>query len=157
VILAAAIVSLLGLVGFVVLFVERDLRSPRNGLVLAFASLAVLTTLSANFGRTTGRYAVLSGICLLWMLLAQTRPRGGRGARARSLAAGGLLAFALVVGAAGYRADEAFSCSAGCLRWTDEVARWRQDPSYQPQVWPRHYWSSSKEWRVDLSGATGRR
>jgi hypothetical protein len=27
---------------------------------------------SAKFGRTTGRYAVLSGISLLWLLLAHT-------------------------------------------------------------------------------------
>ena len=146
-----AIASLLGLVGFVAAFVDRDPRSPRNGLVLAFASVAALTTLSANFGRTTGRYAVLSGICLLWLLLAHTVPRAGAHARVRAVAAGALLAWALAVGVSGYRDDPAFTCPGGCPRWTEEVARWRQDPTLAPQVWPRRLPPSTPQWRVDLS------
>lgn len=150
-ILGAAIASLLGLVGFVAAFVDRDLHSPRNGLVLTFASLAVLTTLSANFGHTTGRYAALSGICLLWLLLAHTRTLGGAHAHARAIAAGALLACALAVGAAGFRDDPVFTCPGGCPRWTEEVARWRQDPGAMPRIWPRRFPPTKPPWFVDLS------
>lgn len=149
-ILGTAIASFLAAVAFVVAFVDRDLRSPRSGLVLAFVSLAVMTTLSANFGKTTGRYAVLSGICLLWLLLAHTHRRGGALVHARAVAASALLLWALGVGAAGYRDDPAFTCPGGCPRWTEEVARWRADPTFRPQVWPRRFPPSAPQWRVDL-------
>ena len=109
---AIALLGLAGAVGVVVALVDRELRSPRNVLVVALASLAVLTTLSAKFGRTTGRYAVLSGIALLFLVLAHVRFEPGA-PRWRAVVAALLLAGALGVGAAGYRHDEDFRCPAG--------------------------------------------
>jgi hypothetical protein len=135
--------------GFIAALMDRELRSPRNGLLIALASLTILTTLSAKFGRTTGRYAVLSGIALLWLLLANTQPRGGAVAW-RPACAGVLLLVALAVGAVGYRRDEAFRCVHGCPRWREEVARWRRDPTYPPQIWPAVFPRTGPQWRVNL-------
>jgi hypothetical protein len=148
-ILGVAVLGVLGALAVLALLVDRDLRSPRNGLVIALASLALLTTVSAKFGSTVGRYAVLSGIALLWLLLAHTRSGAGV-ARWRAVAASVVFCWALVVGAAGYREDEAFVCLGGCPRWRDEVAHWRRDPGYAPQVWPVHLPRSGPQWRVDL-------
>src|SRR4030095_954603 len=95
--------------------VDRGLRSPRNGLVIALASLALLTTLSAKFGSTVGRYAVLSGISLLWLLLAHTRSGVGI-ARWRAVAAGVAFGWALLVGAGSYREGDGFAWPRGWPR-----------------------------------------
>jgi hypothetical protein len=149
---ASAGIALLGMLGVVAVLsalVDRDLRSPRNALVIAVGSLAILTTVSAKFGRTTGRYAVLSGISLLWLLLAHTYLR--RGAPPwRALCASVLLFASLGVGGVGYRRDAAFACPGGCPRWRDEVAHWRRDPTYPPQIWPVLFPRTGRQWRVDV-------
>ena len=147
---AIAVLGVLGVLAAVAALVDRDPRSPRNGLVIALGSLALLTTLSAKFGTTVGRYAVLSGISLLWLLLAYTQAAPGV-ARWRPLAAGALFGWALAVGAVGYRDDDAFVCPGGCPRWRDEVARWRRDPGYAPQIWPVFVPRSGPQWRVELA------
>jgi hypothetical protein len=144
-----AVLGVVGALAVLSVLVDRDLRSPRNGLVIALASLALLTTLSAKFGSTVGRYAVLSGISLLWLLLAHTRSGVGI-ARWRAVAAGVAFGWALLVGAASYREDDAFACPGGCPRWPEEVARWRRDPRYAPQIWPVHLPLSGPQWRVEL-------
>jgi hypothetical protein len=131
---------------------DRELRSPRNGLVIAVASLLVLTTAFSHGGRTVGRYAVLSGIALLWLLLARVRPPAP-GRRFVPLAAAAVLGAALVVGAGVYRRDDAFACPLGCPRWSDEVAQWRPDPGYPPQVWPVVFPRGRPQWRVALAPA----
>ncbi len=147
--LALAGIGLLGALAILIALVDRDPRSPRNGLVIALASLAVLTTLSAKFGRTTGRYALLSGIALLLLVLAHARFEAGA-PRWRAVLATGLLGWALLVGGAGYRDDEAFRCPGGCPRWRDELARWCLDPAYAPQIWPVRLPIDGPQWRVKL-------
>jgi hypothetical protein len=148
--LGVALLGVAGALAILVALVDRDLRSARNGLVIALASLAASTTVFAHFGRAMGRYAVLSGIALLWLLLSQTRRRAGAGP-VRTAAAAALLGWALAVGALGYRHDEAFACPAGCPSWRAEVARWRQDPSYAPRIWPGVVAAGRPPWRVKLS------
>ena len=147
--IAIAVLGVAGAAGIVAALVDRELRSPRNVLAVALASLAVLTTLSAKFGRTTGRYAVLSGIALLFLVLAQVRlPPGAP--RWRAVVAALLLGWALAVGAAGYRHDEDFDCPGGCPRWRDELAHWCRDPGYAPQIWPVRLPVDGPQWRVPL-------
>lgn len=148
--LGVALLGVVGALAILVALVDRDLRSARNGLVIALASLAASTTVFAHFGRAMGRYAVLSGIALLWLLLSQTRRRAG-GGPLRAVAAAALLTWALAVGALGYRHDEAFACPAGCPSWRAEVARWRQDPSHAPRIWPGAVPAGRPPWRVKLS------
>ncbi len=148
-IVALAVLGLLGAVLVVALLVDRELRSPRNLLVIALPSLALFTTVSAKHGRVSGRYAVLSGITLLLLLLAHARFSPG-GSRWRSVLASGLLAWSLAVGAFGFRDDDAFRCPGGCPRWDDEVAHWCGDPSYAPQVWPVRLPLEGPQWRVNL-------
>jgi hypothetical protein len=135
------------------LLVDRDPRSPRNGLVIALACLAVLTTASAHWGRSLGRYAVVSGFALLWLVLARAYARA-RGPRIVPLAAAVVFGWALLVGAAAYRHDEAFDCPVGCPRWREEVARWRTGPAYQPQIWPVVLPRGRPQWRVELAPQT---
>jgi len=149
VIVAIALAGVLGAGLVVALLVDRDPRSPRNLLVIALASLALLTTVSARFGRTTGRYAVVSGIALLLLLLAHARFAAGAPLWRPALAAG-LLSWALAVGALGYRHDEAFRCPEPCPRWPDELARWRAEPGYAPQIWPVRLPRQGPQWRVEL-------
>jgi hypothetical protein len=137
------------------LLVDRDPRAPRNGLVIALAFLAVLTTASAHYGRSLGRYAVLSGFTLLWLVLARAFARGA-GRRIVPLAAAAVFGWALLVGAAGYRSDEAWDCPGGCPRWRDEVARWRADPAYEPQIWPVLLPRGRPQWRVHLAPPAAR-
>jgi len=148
-IVAIALLGLLGAGLVVALAVDRDVRSPRNLLVISLASLALLTTVSAKFGRTTGRYAVVSGIALLLLLLAHARFAAGAPLWRPALAAG-LLAWALAVGALDYRRDEAFRCPGECPRWRAEVARWRAEPGYAPQIWPVRLPREGPQWRVVL-------
>ena len=149
-VLVVAALGAIGTLAAIGALVDRDVRSPRNGLALALASLVVLTTLSAKFGSTVGRYAVLSGITLLWLLLAYTRGDAGA-ARWRALASGALFGWALAVGASSYWRDEAFTCVGPCPRWPQEVARWRRDPSYEPQIWPVIVPVNRAQWRVELA------
>jgi len=147
--LGVALLGVAGSAAVVMALVDRELRSPRNLLVIALASLALLTTLSAKYGRTTGRYALLSGIALLFLVLAHTRVEPG-GRRWRAVVSSALLAFSLVVGVAGWRSDDAFDCPGGCPRWRDEVARWCSDPSYAPRIWPVRLPLDAPQWRVTL-------
>ena len=149
VVVAVAVLGLLGAVLVVLLLVDRELRSPRNLLVLALPSLALFTTVSAKHGRVSGRYAVLSGITLLLLLLAHARFSPGE-RRWRSVLAACLLAWSLAVGASGFRDDDAFRCPGGCPRWREEVAHWCRDPSYAPQVWPVRLPLEGPQWRVKL-------
>lgn len=135
--------------GALLLLVDRDPRAPRNGLVIALTCLAVFTTASAHWGRSFGRYAVVSGFALLWLVLARAYARS-RG-RIVPNAAAALFAWALLVGAAGYRSDEAFDCPGGCPRWPEEVARWRADYAYAPRIWPVLLPHGRPQWRVELA------
>jgi len=145
------VLAIVAAVGLVWLLLERRLRSPRNLLALAYATLAGLTTLSAKLGVASGRYAVLSGFALLYLLLAGTGgDASGRWGRLRQLVAGLLLALSLAVGFYGYRNDEAFRCYGPCPVWPEELAYWRQDPSYMPRVWPTRLPPSSPQWRVPM-------
>jgi hypothetical protein len=148
-IVALALGGALGAALIVALLVERDLRSPRNLLVIALPSLVLLTTLSAKHGRASGRYAVVSGVTLLFLLLAHARFGPGV-PRWRPALAAGLLGWSLAVGATGFRSDDAFHCPGGCPRWRDEVARWCREPSYAPQVWPVRLPPTGPQWRVRL-------
>jgi hypothetical protein len=150
----AALGAVLGAAALVLL-VDRDPRGPRNGLVIALAFLAVLTTASAHYGRSLGRYAVVSGFALLWLVLARAYAPGAR-RRIVPLAAAALFGWALLVGAVGYRSDEAWDCPGGCPRWRDEVARWRVDPAYRPQIYPVRVPRSGPQWRIELAPAAGR-
>lgn len=148
-VLIVAGLGVLGVLAALAALVDRDPRSPRNGLLIALASLVSLTTLSAKYGSTVGRYSVLSGIALLWLLLAYSRAVPGA-PRWRALASGALFGWALLVGAAGYRRDDAFTCPGGCPRWPDEVGRWRREPGYAPQIWPVLLPRTGPQWRVEL-------
>jgi hypothetical protein len=136
--------------GMLLLLVDRDPRGPRNGLVIALACLALLTTASAHHGRAFGRYSVVSGFGLLWLVLARAYARDTR-PRFAALAAAARFGWALAVGAAGYRRDEAWDCPGGCPRWREEVARWRVDPAYHPQIWPVLLPRGRPQWRVPLA------
>jgi hypothetical protein len=142
--------------GVLLLLVDRDPRAPRNGLLIALACLALLTTASAHHGRAFGRYSVVSGVALLWLVLARAYARDA-GPRFVSLAAAALLGFALLVGAWGYRRDDAWDCPGGCPRWRDEVARWRTDPAYAPQLWPVLLPRERPQWRAELAPPPGGR
>lgn len=143
----AAFGALLGAASLVLL-VDRDPRGPRNGLVIALAFLAVLTTASAHYGRSLGRYAALSGFVLLWLVLARAYAPGRR---VVSVGAAALFGLGLLVGASSYQRDEAWDCEGGCPSWREEVARWRTDPAYQPQVYPVRVPRSGPQWRIELA------
>jgi hypothetical protein len=149
VLVALALAGALLAIGVVAFLADRDLRSPRNLLVIAVPSLVSVTAVAAKHGRLSGRYAVVPGIALLFLLLAHARFEPGA-PRWRPLAAAALLGWALLVGAAGYRDDDAFRCPGGCPRWRDELARWCAEPSYAPQVWPVRVPESGPQWRVRL-------
>jgi hypothetical protein len=130
----------LGRAGFFLLFAVaaawtvRDWRQKRLApsdarpmLLIAFALLAVATSLLALRGKTGGRYAVLSGWIVLLYLLA-----GARVARRRWIArsCAVFLAFALLAGARAYREPATLRCDGSHSRndWRQEIARWRREP-----------------------------
>ena len=147
--LSAILLAVLA-VGSAALVFERRRGAPSHLLVVAFASLAVATTLSAQDSLAGGRYAVLPGFTLLLILMDQTSDRQEGWRRA---CAGGLVALSLAIGVLGYQKDPAFSCPVVCPDWHEEVARWRRDADTPMRIWPYRY---RAVWTVRLDPERGR-
>jgi len=147
--LSAILLAVLA-VGSAALVFERRRGAPSHLLVVAFASLAVATTLSAQDSLAGGRYAVLPGFTLLLILMDQTSDRQAGWRRA---CAGGLVALAVAIGVLGYQKDPAFSCPVVCPDWHEEVARWRRDADTPMRIWPYRY---RAVWTVRLDPDRGR-
>ena len=127
----------------------RRLRSIQGVLWVGLLGLAIGTTVGAKNGLAGGRYAVLPGFTLLFLLLAYARPvRGAQ--NIRGVVAAMLLAFALGLGVTAYPNDPAFECREPCPRWTQEVAHWRRDSTYRMQIWPVYRDRPGSRWVVQL-------
>ena len=109
-------------------------------LLGCYVSTAVGTTIFAHWRVPGGRYAVVSGVLLLWMLLNNLRVPAFN---LRSLFCAVLLGWALIVGAAGYRTSrgqEYFVCHAECPKWADELRRCELTSECELTVWPYPRW-----------------
>jgi hypothetical protein len=110
-------------------------------LLGSYTFTAVGTSIFAMHGVPAGRYAVASGIFLLWMLLNNIR--SPLLWDVRSLCATGVLAGALVIGGMGYRTHGAhtyFVCREGCPKWHDELTRCETTGECVITVWPYPRW-----------------
>ncbi len=131
------------------LLAPARLRSPGSLMIVCLGSLSLFTTLGAKNGVAGGRYAVLPGFTLLFLMLYNSRASAGA-LRWRAPLCGALLAVSLSIGAFGYRTDPAFECRAPCPSWPDEVAKWRADPTYKMEIWPVFTDKPGSRWVVHL-------
>jgi hypothetical protein len=119
-------------------------RARQHTQILLLGSYAFIATGTAIFsmhGIPAGRYAVASGVFLLWMLLNTLR--APLLSNPRSLCAAGLLACALVIGVFEYRthgAQQYFICGEGCPKWPDELKRCETTGDCLLTVWPYPRW-----------------
>jgi hypothetical protein len=105
-----------------------------------YVCTAVGTTIFSLHGVPGGRYAVVSGVLLLFMLLnnLQIPPLN-----LRSMFCAVFLVWALIVGTMGYRtngAQDYFVCNADCPKWADELQRCELTSECVLTVWPYPRW-----------------
>jgi hypothetical protein len=109
------------------------------------------TSVFSAGGVPGGRYAVASGVFLLWMLLNNLRLST---LDLRSMLCAVLLAGALVFGMMGYRTTGAqifFVCNANCPKWEDELKRCELTSKCVLTVWPYPRWKFP--WTVSPAAA----
>jgi hypothetical protein len=120
-------------------------------LLGSYAFTAAGTSVFSAGGVPGGRYAVASGVFLLWMLLNNLRFSI---LDLRSMLCAVLLACALVFGMMGYRTTGAqifFVCNANCPTWADELQRCELTSKCVLTVWPYPRWKFS--WPVSSATA----
>jgi hypothetical protein len=125
----------------------------RSQLLLlgSYACTAAGTSVFSAGGVPGGRYAVASGVFLLWMLLNNLRLST---LDLRSMLCAVLLAGALVFGMMGYRTTGAqifFVCNANCPKWEDELKRCELTSKCVLTVWPYPRWKFP--WTVSPAAA----
>jgi len=109
-------------------------------LLGSYVFTATGTSVFSAGGVPGGRYAVASGVFLLWMLLNNLRFST---LDPRSTLCMVLLAGALVFGMMGYRTTGAqifFACNANCPKWADELKRCELTSRCVLTVWPYPRW-----------------
>jgi hypothetical protein len=122
-------------------------RDSRLVLFVAFLSLFAGTSMLSVDSDPHGRYAVLPGFVLLFLLLDMIRPRQERWS---SGAAALLLGLSLVVGTIGYRDDHWKVCDG--RGWRAEVALWRADPTHLIEICPQGWTMRLHRGRPRLRG-----
>lgn len=136
---------MLSLVILLAVLKRAPLRIP---LLVGFLTVTLLTTTSAVAATPGGRYAVFPGAFMLLLLLAEAP---GRFISFRNSAFLGLVAVALWQGSRYfYHKKSYWDCHEACPHWSDEVAKWEQDASYLPQVWPIHINKPEVKWAIRL-------
>lgn len=113
---------------------QRDeLFSTQNMLIGAFLLLAAFTSATAMSGIPTNRYAFLSGIVFLLLLLLNIEDSSSWPRRSVCMV---VLAYGLATGILAYRTPK----FQGGPSWSREVQLWQTDPSHQLRVWPSYFY-----------------
>lgn len=117
---------------------------------VALLFVAVVSHAASIKMRGGDRYGFTPAMILMAMVIGNLpsgrEPRSGRGRLALVL-----LALSLSVWAPMYRAVSHPFVDPAWTRWPDEVAHWREDPTYAPKTWPQ--WNGRQGWSVNLGGA----
>ncbi len=114
-------------------------KGSRFGLIGLFC-LNILTTLCAFGGIPGGRYAVLSGWALLFVMMSLSQNKNPFVSVIPKI----LLTFSLIAGVKAYRHDKAFDCDQTCLSWRNQVELYEQGQQNFIQIPPFH--SNRPEW-----------
>lgn len=123
------------------LLVGRRFRTSSSLLGVSFLAVAGVTSLFAIRGYPSGRYAVVAGALIGFLVLSNViDPLCSPWRRVLS---GALLSWALVVGAGSYwsfNEDRYLGAKQPRPKWTEEVERWRDDPTRSMTIWPYPEW-----------------
>lgn len=144
--LVAVLAVALGLAGVFALGCKGPWRAPENLPVVALFAVSGATAVFAHEFHAGGRYSVLPGLLLASLLVQRVR-LDERWKEPRSLLCWALLASSLFFGAAGYRAWPGLSYRPDSPRWSEELARWRVDPSHRVRIWP---YREGARWTIQL-------
>lgn len=110
---------------------------------LSIISVLFFTTIASYDGQAGGRYAVVNGVLLLWLLLYLARVSTSR---LITCSIGAALASALLIGAYSYRKD-VYGCTMDtCPNWRSELELAAQSERYCPLIMP--YAPPKVRWRV---------
>jgi hypothetical protein len=128
--------------GVLAILCGKRARSMQFIMTVGFLGVSLGTTLIFANGASQARSAALPGFIFLAILVTNffSTQRSGIIRWCSSV----LLIVAIVVGSWHFRNRGEFRCFGGCPIWKQEVAKWRQDTSYSPAVWP------NSDWRVHL-------
>lgn len=130
----------------------------RATLGLGFLSVFFATWLSSLNGKPGGRYAVVSGFIVLFIVLAGL-PEPLRVARWRAIIPIMLLGLALGSGWDAYRDAYQLKCDGASSGWLTEVQRWREHPNHEIRICPEGWvlkLAGSEKLGTNSSGDSGR-
>ncbi|HEX6865036.1 MAG TPA: hypothetical protein VF414_19550, partial [Thermoanaerobaculia bacterium] len=146
--LLTGLASVAGIAAVLGLLWRGRVRTPADLAVVGWISVSLATVTLSLDHIAHDRYAVLPGWLLSSALLASIRlePRAWRAPR--SLLCLGLLVTSMGVGAAQYRAWPNLRYKNTSPHWRAELARWREDRSYRPRIWPGGRRDDS--WTIEL-------
>lgn len=135
------VVSTLSILIVLYVFTRKMHKGYQLLLIVTFLSLAALTTYGALRGIPQGRYQYLPAISFLFLLLANIHSTR----RIQSLLASVLIVSSLGLGVLQYTQKYVYlQYDDDSAYWPQEIQRWRQDPDYEVNIWP-------KEWQFYLS------
>jgi hypothetical protein len=144
-VITAAWFCMLVMAAFVTTFWTKKKRlSEETLLIVSFLLFASFTARTALLGVPSNRYASLPGLALL--LLVQTAWDHHSRVVVRGLALL-LITCSLWNGVSDYR-KFFLGVSPGEPVWSEEVKKWRADPSYAPAVWPIGW--PPLDWKPDV-------
>jgi hypothetical protein len=146
--LLTGLVSLAGIAAVLGLSWRGRLRAPADLAVVGWLCVSLATVALSLDHIAHDRYAVLPGWLLSSALVASIRlePRAWR--TPRSLLCLALLVTSIGVGAVQYRAWPNLRYTHWSPHWRAELARWREDRSYRPRIWPGGRRDDS--WTIEL-------
>jgi hypothetical protein len=144
-VITAAWFCMLVMAAFVITFwTKKKTLSEQTLLIASFLLFASFTARTALLGVPSNRYASLPGLALLLLVLSAWDQHSRVVVRALALL---LITCSLWNGVSDYR-KFFLRVSPGEPVWSEEVKKWRADPSYAPAVWPLGW--PPLDWKPDM-------
>ncbi len=144
-VITAAWFCMLVMTAFVTTFwTKKKTLSEQSLLIAAFLLFASFTARTAFLGVPSNRYASLPGLALLLLVLTAWDHHPLVVVRTLALL---LIACSIWNGVSDYR-NFFLRVSPGEPVWSEEVKKWRADPSYAPRLWPLGW--PPLDWKPDM-------